>query len=191
MVLKRQAGEKIHIDYTDGISIYDAKTGKELKTQLFVGTLAFSSYFYAEFCWDQKQASFLKVQENMWRFLGGVTPYLVVDNLKSGVSKAHLYDPDVNPTYCDFANHYNFAVLPARPYTPRDKAPNVLMDTLEERYQKGVLLITSQVDPQGWLKLFEDSVIAEAIVDPLTQPSQLVTLKGTSYRQKLKPNNKN
>jgi transposase len=46
----------------------------------------------------------------MFAYFGGVTPYLVVDNLKSGVHKAHLYDPDVNPTYCDFANHMGFAV---------------------------------------------------------------------------------
>jgi hypothetical protein len=57
----------------------------------------------------------------MFAYFGGVSPYVVVDNLKSGVHKAHLYDPDVNPTYCDFANHMGFAVLPARPYKPRDK----------------------------------------------------------------------
>jgi hypothetical protein len=44
-----------------------------------------------------------------------------MDNLKSGVHRADLYDPDVNPTYCDFANHMGFAVLPARPFKPRDK----------------------------------------------------------------------
>jgi hypothetical protein len=58
----------------------------------------------------------------MFAFFGGVTPYLVVDNLKSGVHRADLYDPDVNPTYCDFANHMGFAVLPARPARARDKA---------------------------------------------------------------------
>jgi hypothetical protein len=57
----------------------------------------------------------------MFAFFGGVTPYLVVDNLKSGVHRADLYDPDINPTYCDFANHMGFAVLPARPYKPKDK----------------------------------------------------------------------
>jgi len=58
----------------------------------------------------------------MFAYFGGVTPYVVVDNLKSGVLRAHLYDPDVNPTYCDFANHMGFAVLPARPFKARDKA---------------------------------------------------------------------
>lgn len=66
---------------------------------------------------------------------------------------------------------------------------NILMDLLEERYQKGSLIITSQVDPNGWLKLFEDSVIAEALVDRLSHPSQMITLKGTSYRKKLNSKN--
>jgi hypothetical protein len=57
----------------------------------------------------------------MFAYFGGVTPYVVVDNLKSGVNRADLYDPDVNATYCDFANHMGFAVLPARPRKPRDK----------------------------------------------------------------------
>jgi len=59
-----------------------------------------------------------------------------------------------------------------------------LMDILEERYQKAPLIVTSQVEPQGWLKLFEDPVIVEAIVDRLTHPSQKITLKGEkSYRE--------
>ncbi|RYD18762.1 MAG: transposase, partial [Lysobacteraceae bacterium] len=52
----------------------------------------------------------------------GGLPYVVIDNLKSGVKNAHRYDPDLNPTYCDYGNQCGFAVLPARPYTPRDKA---------------------------------------------------------------------
>lgn len=66
-----------------------------------------------------------------------------------------------------------------------------LMDILEERYQKGVVILTSQINPEGWLKLFEDPVIAEAIVDRLVHPSQKLILKGGgSYREKLKPNQK-
>lgn len=64
-----------------------------------------------------------------------------------------------------------------------------LMDILEERYHKAPLIITSQVEPQGWLKLFEDPVIGEAIVDRLIHPSQKITLKGEkSYREKLTEN---
>jgi len=61
-----------------------------------------------------------------------------------------------------------------------------LIDILEERYHKAPLIVTSQVEPQGWLKLFEDPVIGEAIVDRLIHPAQKLTLKGEkSYREKL------
>jgi hypothetical protein len=84
--------------------------------------LPFSSYTFGEFVFDQTLASFIGSHERMWAFFGGVTPYLVIDNLKAGVRNAHRYDPDVNPAYCEDGNHQGFAVLPARPYKPRDKA---------------------------------------------------------------------
>lgn len=61
-----------------------------------------------------------------------------------------------------------------------------LMDLLEERYQRGPLVITSQIEPAGWKRLFEDSVMAEALVDRLTHPAQTYVLTGSSYREKLK-----
>jgi DNA replication protein DnaC len=71
-----------------------------------------------------------------------------------------------------------------RSYTHEEAC--ALLDLLEERYQKGTLIITSQVDPKGWKTLFEDPVIAEAIVDRLKNPSLQITLTGNSYREKLK-----
>jgi len=71
-----------------------------------------------------------------------------------------------------------------RSYT-HDEA-TILMDLLEERYQRGSVIVTSQVDPIGWGKLFEDPVIAEAITDRLTKPSRVLKFKGPSYRDKLK-----
>jgi DNA replication protein DnaC len=62
---------------------------------------------------------------------------------------------------------------------------NVLVDLLEDRHRKGSVIVTSQVDPKGWQKLFEDPVIAEAIVSRLEHPSQRLNLKGGDYRQKL------
>jgi len=62
---------------------------------------------------------------------------------------------------------------------------NVLVELLEGRVKKGPVIITSQVDPKGWHKLFEDSVIAEAIVDRMINPSQRLQLKGGSYRERL------
>lgn len=62
---------------------------------------------------------------------------------------------------------------------------NVLVDLLEDRHRKGSVIVTSQVDSRGWLKLFEDPVIAEAIVSRLEHPSQRITLRGGNYREKL------
>lgn len=61
----------------------------------------------------------------------------------------------------------------------------ILLDIIEARYQKGIVVMTSQVDPQGWPALFSDVVIREAIVNRLTQPSQRIELKGSSYRDHL------
>lgn len=115
-------GEKVQVDFCDGVPIKDRRSGKTEKTQLFVGILPFSSYTFAVFTKNQQLESFISAHEAMWAFFGGTTPYVVIDNLKSGVKKAHRYDPEVNPTYCDYGNHRGFAALPARPYSPRDKA---------------------------------------------------------------------
>lgn len=119
--LDHKPAEKTQIDFCDGLFITDPATGHKTLTQFFLGVLPFSSYFFGEFVLDQKLATFIGVQSRMFAYFGGVTPYVVVDNLKSGVNRADLYDPDVNATYCDFANHMGFAVLPARPRKPRDK----------------------------------------------------------------------
>jgi DNA replication protein DnaC len=70
-----------------------------------------------------------------------------------------------------------------RSYT-HDEA-TALVDLLEDRYRHGIVIVTSQVDSRGWLKLFEDPVIGEAIVDRLIHPSQRIVLKGGSYRERL------
>ena len=122
MRLVHKPAEKTFVDYGDGIEIVDSATGEIRKTWIFVGTLPFSSKVFAEFVFDQKLASFISSHEKMWNYFGGVTRYTVPDNLKSAVTKAHLYDPDINKTYCAYANHAGFAVLPARPKRPKDKA---------------------------------------------------------------------
>ncbi len=70
---------------------------------------------------------------------------------------------------------------------------NVLVDLLEDRHRKGSVIVTSQVEPRGWQKLFEDPVIAEAIVSRFEHPSQRLNLRGGNYREKLQsplPNGK-
>lgn len=115
-------GEKIYFDFTDGLYLTDRQTGEKRKTQLFIGVMPFSSLTKGEFILDQRQINMLPVMEKIFCQIGGVPKYAVFDNLKSAVQKAHIYDPDTNQTMIEFGNHWGFAVLPARPYTPRDKA---------------------------------------------------------------------
>jgi transposase len=120
--LNHEPGEKAQIDYGEGLNLYERLSGSEISTQFFCGVLPFSSYVFGEFTASQKLPDFIRSHERMWSYFGGMSKYVVLDNLKSGVSRAHRYDPELNPTYCDFANHCGFAALPARVRTPRDKA---------------------------------------------------------------------
>ena len=122
MRLIHNPGEKIFFDFVDGILITDRLTNKKIKTQLFVGVLPFSGLTKGEFLLDQKQISMLPAVANIFNQIGGVPRYVIFDNLKGAVSRADIYDPDTNQTMIEFANHWSFAVVPARPYKPRDKA---------------------------------------------------------------------
>jgi len=67
-------------------------------------------------------------------FIGGVPRLIVPDNLKSGVTKACRYDPDINPNYQQLAAHYGTAIMPARPYKPKDKAKAEVAVQIVERW---------------------------------------------------------
>jgi transposase len=84
--------------------------------------MPFSSFTFGEFVLDQKQPTFTRAIEHSFHTIGGVPRYAVIDNLKAGVTRAHIYDPDANQAFVEIANHWGFAVLPARPYKPKDKA---------------------------------------------------------------------
>ena len=124
MKLTHVPGEKTFFDYGDGIDIVNRDTGEITSTSLMCGVMAMSSYTFGEFTFTQKRGDLTRTMENAFRFFGGVTPYVTVDNQKAAVDHAHWYDPDVNPTFVDFANHWGFAVIPARPWRPRDKGAN-------------------------------------------------------------------
>lgn len=120
---EHKAGEKAFIDWAGStVPIYDRTTGAVWQASLFVAALGASSYTWAEATRDQQMESWLQAHMHAFEFWGGVPALAVPDNTKTGVSKAHRYDPDLNPTYHNFAVHYGFGIIPARPYKPRDKA---------------------------------------------------------------------
>ena len=84
--------------------------------------LGASSYVYAEALPSQELIHWISAHVHAFEFYGGCPAILVPDNLKSGVTTPHRYEPDVNATYQEMADHYGVAVIPARPRKPRDKA---------------------------------------------------------------------
>jgi transposase len=119
---EHRGGEKLFIDYSDGLSIIDMVTGEFIFTQLFVAVWGASNYTYAEATLSQALPDWIGSHRRGLEYFGCVPRVLVPDNLKSGVIKASRYEPELNPTYRDMAEHYGCAVLPARPRKPRDKA---------------------------------------------------------------------
>lgn len=111
MVRIFKPGERIEIDYADGVDILDPSTGEIKKTEFFVGVLCHSRYTFAEFTWSQSSQDFLQSHVNMFNFFGGTAQVLSPDNLKSAVTKAHRYDPVINQAYSRLAAHYEVAVV--------------------------------------------------------------------------------
>lgn len=117
------AGEKLFIDYCGPtVPIVNPETGEIRLAQIFVATLGASNYTYVEASDSQNQENFLMAHVNAFEFFGGVPALLIPDNLKSAVIKANRYEPVLNENYLKLARHYNTAIMPARPYKPKDKA---------------------------------------------------------------------
>ena len=118
-----RAGERLFVDYAgQTVPVVDRFTGEIREAQVFVAVLGTSNYTYAEATWTQGLPDWIGSHQRCFRYLGGVPEIVVPDNLRAGVTKAHRYEPDTNPTYQDMASHYGVAVLPARVRRPRDKA---------------------------------------------------------------------
>lgn len=120
---EHRAGEKLFVDYAgQTVPVIDRHSGEIRQAQVFVAVLGASSYTFAEATWSQQLPDWLSSHARCFAFLDGVTEIVVPDNLRSAVSKAHRYEPDINPSYRDLAEHYGVAVVPARARKPRDKA---------------------------------------------------------------------
>ena len=120
---EHRAGEKLFVDYAgQTVPIVDRNTGELREAQIFVAVLGASNYTYAEATWTQTLPDWIASHVRTFEFHGGCTELLIPDNLRSAVSRAHRYEPDINPTYHDLACHYGVAVLPARVKKPKDKS---------------------------------------------------------------------
>jgi transposase len=116
-------GDKAFVDYAgQTVPIVDRLTGEVRPAQVFIAVLGCSNYTFAEATWSQKLPDWLASHVRALTYFGGCPAAIVPDNLKSAVTKARRYEPELNPAYQEFAEHYGVAILPARVRKPRDKA---------------------------------------------------------------------
>ena len=113
-------GEEAQVDFGLGAMIEDG-CGHKKRSWVFRVVLSYSRKGYSEAVMRQDTETFLRCVENAFRYFGGVTQVLNLDNLKAGVIKADWYDPQINPKFADFCRHYGVSVMPCRPATPQHK----------------------------------------------------------------------
>jgi len=123
MHIDHKPGDKMFVDYTgQKMEITSAVTGEKTTVEIYIAILPSSQYTYVEASLSQNQESFMRSTENALRYFGGVVLAIVPDNLKSGVIKADIYEPELNLLFADFAEYYRCAIVPARAGKPKDKA---------------------------------------------------------------------
>ncbi len=118
-----RVGEKMFVDHAGPtVPIVDRETGQVHAAAIFVAVLGASNYTYAEATWNRNLVSWIGSHIRTLEFFQGVPAVTVPDNWKTGVKDPCYYEPDLNPTYHDFAQHYGTVIIPARVRKPRDKA---------------------------------------------------------------------
>jgi transposase len=123
MHIVHKAGDKMFVDFAgEKLELINVSTGEIQDVEVFVAVLGCSQLTYAEACMSQKKEDFITACENALHYFGGVPQAVVPDNLKSAVIKSNRYEPTLNEAFEDFSNHYQFTILPARAYRPKDKA---------------------------------------------------------------------
>ena len=122
MRFNHKMGEKVFVDFSGyKPKIKNPLTGEITEAELFVGVLGASSYTFAYAVLGQTLENWISCHIRMFEFFGGIPSGVVPDNLKSGVTMANYYDPEINPTYLEMSLHYDTVIIPARPCKPKDK----------------------------------------------------------------------
>lgn len=116
-----EPGEEIQVDYGTGPMVRDPKTGKYRRTRLFALTLGFSRKSVWLLTFRSSSKTWCELHEEAFRRLGGTCRVVVLDNLKEGVLKPDIYDPELNPLYREVLAHYGVVALPARVRHPDRK----------------------------------------------------------------------
>lgn len=123
MHLEHKVGDKLYIDFAgEKMRIINPDDGTITPVEVFVAILGASQLTYVEAVVSQQKEELITACINALDYYGGVPRAIVPDNLKAAVQKSNRYEPSLNETFEDFANHYGTTILPARAYHPKDKA---------------------------------------------------------------------
>jgi transposase len=114
-------GDEAQVDFGFGGLYRDPEADRLRRAWVFVMMLSCSRHQYAELVFDQSLATWLRLHRAAFEFFGGVPRRVVLDNLRAAIVHAALYDPDVQRSYREFAEHYGFLIAPCRPRTPEHK----------------------------------------------------------------------
>lgn len=159
-----KAGEKAFVDYCGPtVPIINASTGEIRDAQIFVSVLGASNYTFAEATLTQSLPDWLGSHVRMFEYFGGCTELVIPDNLRSAVNRSCRYDPDLNASYQQWAEHYQVAVLPARPYKPKDKSKAEVGVQIVERW------ILARLRHHSFFSLAELNQCIRSLLEALNQ----------------------
>lgn len=119
--LEFMPGEEAQVDYGEGAPTRVPGSDRYRKPRLFVMTLRYSRRSFRRVVWKSSKETWARLHEEAFRYFGGSTAYVVLDNLKEGVVKPDLYEPELNPVYRDMLAHYGVVADPARVRDPNRK----------------------------------------------------------------------
>lgn len=154
-----KAGEKLFVDYAgQTVPIVCVATGEVEMAQIFVAVLGASNYIFAEATRSQKLIDWTGSHARTFEFLGGVPELIIPDNLRSGVTKACRYEPTLNRTYQQLAEHYSTVIIPARPLKPKDKSKAEIGVQIIERW------ILARLRHQTFFSLSELNICIQSLL---------------------------
>ena len=122
MHMEWKAGEWTQVDWAgDPMRVVDPDTGELLKVWVFVASLPFSAFIYAEGFYRMDEQAWVMGHVRAFNSFGGTTPLIAPDNLKTGIVKNTIDELIVNEQYRRMLEYYGAAAVPTRVRKPRDK----------------------------------------------------------------------
>ena len=155
------AGERLFVDYAgQTVPVIDAASGEIRRAQVFVAVLGASNYTYACATATQNSADWVGSIIGALEFIGGVPRLIVPDQTRALIARPDRYEPAVNRLVEELCDHYDVAVLPARPAHPRDKPKVEVAVQVVERW------ILARLRHRRFFSLAElNAAIAELLAD--------------------------